>query len=127
MPTSLKTIVTYDDKGKANTVIAIAIGDSEDYNIFSIEDHYISIDTYHFADSTSLKGTSASVPIKAFFDALPLTPSPTTPYPVLTDKDTVVTLQLIFPKLKGVEIQEGKITDNDARDCFLTHHPLLLQ
>ena len=126
MPTSLK-IVTYDDKGKANTVIAVAIGDSKAYTIYSIEDHYISADTYHFADSTSLKGISASVSIKAFFDALPLTPAPTTPYSVLTDKDTIVTIPLIFPKLKGVKIQERKITDNEVRDSSSTYHPLLLQ
>ena len=62
-----------------------------------------------------------------FFDALPLTPVPTTPYPVFTDKDNVVALPLIFPKLKGVEIQEGKITDNEVRDSFSTYRPLLLQ
>ena len=121
-----KKIVTYDNKGKSNTIIAATIGDSEDYNIFSIEDHYISADTYHFADSTALKDISASVPIKTFFDALPLTPTPTTPYHVLTDKNTVVVLPLIFPKLKEVEIQEVKITDNEVRDSFLTYHPLLL-
>ena len=109
------------------TRFAAVIGENEDYNIFSIEDHYISADTYHFADSTSLKGIYACVSIKAFFDVLPLTPAPTTPYPVLTDKDTVVTIPLIFPKQKGVEIQERKIIDNDVRDSSSTYHPLLLQ
>ena len=54
MPTSLK-LVTYDNNGKENIAIATAIGDSEDYIIFSIQDHYISADTYHYAASSTLK------------------------------------------------------------------------
>ena len=127
MPTSLKQIVTYDINGKATTVIATAIGDDENYNIFSIKDHHISTDTYHYADSSSLKDISSSVPVKSFFDALPLTSVPTILYPVLADKDTIVSLPLIFPKLKGVEIVEGKITNSNVRDSFSTYRIFPLQ
>ena len=37
--------MTYDDKLNAGTLIAEATGDSKDYNIFSIEGHFISAET----------------------------------------------------------------------------------
>ena len=120
-------IFTHDNNGKLTTAIAAAIGDNKDYNIFSIEHHHISADTYHYAYSSILKDISMGVPAKVFFDTLPSTSVPTIPYSVLTDKDTVVALPLIFTKLKEVKIVEGKITNSDVRYSFSTYHPLLLQ
>lgn len=105
--------MTYDDKGKENIVVAVAIGDSEDYDIFFIEDLFNTADTYHFVDSTSLQDITSSVSDKTFFDALTLSPTHPISYPTLIDNDVVVALLLIFPKHKGVEIVEEKISNTD--------------
>jgi len=65
------------------------------------------VDTYHFADSTTLKDIAVSVPAKGSFDALLLLIFSTIPYSTLPDKDTIVALPLILPKLKVVRVVEG--------------------
>ena len=50
----LNKIVTFDNTGKENTVYVTTIGDSENHNIFSMEDRVITANTYHFAYSTIL-------------------------------------------------------------------------
>ena len=119
--------MTFDNKGKVNTIIAATIDDSEDYKIFSMEDHFITADVYHFTGSSFLQDISTSVPIKLSLDKLSLSPAPTIAYLTLTDNDTIVSLPLIFPKLKGIEIVEGKITNPEVRDSFDTYYLLLTQ
>ena len=103
------------------------MGESECYNNFSIEINFMTADTYPFTDSASLQDISTSVPVKNFFDALSLSFPPAISYPTLTDRDVIVDLPLILPKLKEVEILEGKITDPDVGYSFDTQHPFLTQ
>ena len=49
-----KINVTFDNKGKASTVTSVAIGNSEDYKIFSIDGNIITADTYRFVYSAIL-------------------------------------------------------------------------
>ena len=49
--------MTFDNTGKENTVSVTTIDDSENHNIFSMEDRVITANTYHFADSTILMET----------------------------------------------------------------------
>jgi len=65
--------VTFDERGQTNTVIAALIGGSEDYNIFSIKNIFITGNTDYYVKLTSLNDVSASVSIKGYFVTLPQT------------------------------------------------------
>ena len=111
---------------KSNTKVIIAVsGDTEDFTAISVHDKALFGDSLHLTDFKNFTVESATISVgkhlKENADDLPNLPNEFSTATKI-QKLKIIAFPIIIPLVKGYEIPEGEIDDNDVYDNFCKAH-----